>query len=579
MRRESARVVVLGGGVGGLSAAHELAERGFRVTVFERNAIFGGKARSMPVPGTGTDGRRDLPAEHGFRFFPGFYRHLPDTMARIPFSGGRSVASNLVPVRQVQIARVGHPELHFAAHLPRGRRDIPAFIQSIVDTSELGIPGGEMAFFATRLLELLTSCDERRLAEYEKTSWWTFIDAANKSDAYRKYLATGLTRTLVAMRAEDGSARTVGLILLALLFDVMHPERCADRVLTGPTNDVWMDPWVAHLRSLGVTLVDRTRVTGLHVHRGMIAGVDVEADGLQRREPADFVVSALPFEAMAPLVNDDLRRLDPALAAIGRLRSEWMNGILFYLDRDVSVVQGHTLYVDSPWALTSISQRQFWGKKEFLGFGDGRVKGILSVDISDWGTCGIVHGKPARACTREEIREEVWAQIKEHLNDQEVDVLDDAAVLAWFLDPAIEFPKPDAPVNREPLLINTADSWKDRPEARTRVPNLMLASDYVRTYTDLATMESANEAARRATNAILDATGSSAPRCMVEPLPEPRLLAPLRALDAKRWKRGLPHLLARTASVPSGPRRTEPTLMTQTAYRAPDTVANDIDAA
>ena len=43
----------------------------------------------------------------------------------------------------------------------------------------------------------------------------------------------------------------------------------------------------------------------------------------------------------------------------------------------------------------------------------------------------------------------------------------------------------------------------------------------MRTYTDLATMEGANEAARRAVNAILDATGSDADRCRVWPLREP----------------------------------------------------------
>src|SRR5437773_2345920 len=42
------RVAVLGGGMAGLTAAHELAERGFQVTVYERNAL-GGKARSIPV--------------------------------------------------------------------------------------------------------------------------------------------------------------------------------------------------------------------------------------------------------------------------------------------------------------------------------------------------------------------------------------------------------------------------------------------------------------------------------------------------------------------------------------------------
>ena len=67
-------------------------------------------------------------------------------------------------------------------------------------------------------------------------------------------------------------------------------------------------------------------------------------------------------------------------------------------------------------------------------------------------------------------------------------------------------------VNHEPLLINTAGSWRYRPEAVTRIPNLFLAADYVRTNTDIATMESANEAARRAVNGILDAAGAGATR-------------------------------------------------------------------
>ena len=59
---------------------------------------------------------------------------------------------------------------------------------------------------------------------------------------------------------------------------------------------------------------------------------------------------------------------------------------------------------------------------------------------------------------------------------------------------------------------------------------------YVRTNTDLATMEAANGAARRAVNAILDRTGSSAKRCAVYTLPEPGVLKPARKLDELRWK-------------------------------------------
>ena len=208
---------------------------------------------------------------------------------------------------------------------------------------------------------------------------------------------------------------------------------------------------------------------------------------------------------------------------------------MFYLDRDVPLIHGHTVYVDSPWALTSISQAQFWPDVELEEMGDGRVDGILSVDISDWEAPGIVYGKQAMYCSKEEVRQEVWAQLEAGLEDAGIDVLQEANVLAWFLDPAIVYPNPTTTMNLEPLLINTAGSWEDRPEAVTAIDNLFLASDYVRTHTDLATMEGANEAARQAVNGILDSTGSTQPRCSVWKPSEPAIFAPARALDRLRF--------------------------------------------
>ena len=80
--------------------------------------------------------------------------------------------------------------------------------------------------------------------------------------------------------------------------------------------------------------------------------------------------------------------------------------------------------------------------------------------------------------------------------------------------------------------MNTAGSWADRPVSVTAFANLFLAGDFVRTYTDLATMEGANESARRAVNALLDSLGSTADRCAVWPLHEPALFRPLKAIDA-----------------------------------------------
>jgi uncharacterized protein with NAD-binding domain and iron-sulfur cluster len=130
-------------------------------------------------------------------------------------------------------------------------------------------------------------------------------------------------------------------------------------------------------------------------------------------------------------------------------------------------------------------------------------------------------GRSPRQCSKDDVAAEVWDQLKAALNDGD-EVLADDNRLAWFLDPDIVAPNPTDATNLEPLLVNTKGSWPRRPTAElAEVENLFLASDFVQTHTDLATMEAANEAARRCVNAILEASGSDAEPCPIWKLREP----------------------------------------------------------
>ena len=185
-------------------------------------------------PNTGTAGRSNLPGEHGFRFFPAFYKHLPDTLARIPFPANVSVFNNLRsynPDRSCSGREA--TRLLLTGRLPQ---DMGDWILAFKDLfGGIGVADDEVLFFADRLLTLLTSCPERRTSEYEQIPWWTFIDAANHSASYQTLLAKGLTRSLVAVRAQQGSTRTVGYILLQLIFGILTWGGF-DRLLSGPTS-------------------------------------------------------------------------------------------------------------------------------------------------------------------------------------------------------------------------------------------------------------------------------------------------------------------------------------------------------
>jgi hypothetical protein len=236
-----------------------------------------------------------------------------------------------------------------------------------------------------------------------------------------------------------------------------------------------------------------------------------------------------------------IRPVGPDEDGISQLETDWMTGVLFYLNRNAAPLNGHVIYAHSPWSLTSISQRQFWdirkpgmGAYPWSSRGNGSVVDILSSIISAWEEPGVkVVSKPAKQCTKNEIFQEAWEQLKSHLVLAGNGKLNDSDVVDRFLDPAITFDAVTGVVsgNEEPLLINTASSRRHRPSAATSIPNFFVASDYVATNTDLACMEAANEAARQAVNAILTRTGSTHPPCVIQPLKEPAVFEFFQAID------------------------------------------------
>ncbi len=520
------RVAVLGGGVAGLSAAHELATRGVDVTVFEARDRFGGKARSFPGPSDGAP----LPAEHGFRFFPGFYRHLTATMADIPDGDGGSVADHLVAVPEMRQALVGGGRTvpTSAPTTLAGWRDRVADLFGGQD-----VPADETAFFTGRLLQLLTSSEDRWEA-YDDVPWWEFVRAEEMSDGYRTHLAYGITQTLVAMRPERASTRTIGRIYLQLLQDIFAPDRDADRILDGPTSDVWIDPWVAFLEDEGVEFRPSTPVRAVESDGERVTGVRVAADGEERRVAFDQYVLAVPLGVARRLRTEALDAAAPSLRALDDLDTAWMNGIQFYLARDVSPVGGHVALLDSPWALTAISQREFWTDYDFDAH--PTVDGVLSVAISNFDAPG-PDGRSAREHSREELADAVWRMVRDHVPE-----LGDDDLVDWQVDPALSWDDDAGELrNADPLLINTVGSRRHRPDAETECANLALAADYVRTHSDLASMENANEAGRRAANVVLDRLGVRSARAGVWSFDWPAFVEPLRAQDEFATQFGLPH--------------------------------------
>ena len=284
-------------------------------------------------------------------------------MRRIPY-GNRSVADNLVDTKHCHFAYFDRPEVLLPARFPRSEADLREAVAAAVDVlgGRTGIGNQDTAFFGEKVWQVITSCEERRLQEYERVDWWTFIDAARRSAAYQKVYGHAITRSLVAAKADRASTKTIGDIFVQMVMSVLQPGEAADRLLNGPTNDVWIDPWVQHLQRQGARYHLGCDVRAINCQGGRIRSATIAQQGRTFEVQADHFVAAVPVERMIELVNGDLLAAAPGLGTLRELSRcvEWMNGIQFYLNEDVPVAHGHTIYMDSPWALTSVSQQQFW---------------------------------------------------------------------------------------------------------------------------------------------------------------------------------------------------------------------------
>jgi uncharacterized protein with NAD-binding domain and iron-sulfur cluster len=241
------KVIVVGGGVAGLTAAHELIERDFEVHVIERRTRGGGKASSRRTA-------EGLPTEHGFRFFPGWYRHLPDTMRRIPFKGrralyeGRSTYDNLITIRSNLLAWYDRDPIEAPMHLPRSFDQLRTMHSFFWGMMKLQLAPAEVSFFFTRLATFLGMPEDERRDKLSNVTWWQYLDADNKSRAFQD-LISATTRSMVAAKATEASAYTICRLALRTLFDSVSG---VDRILNGPTNEKWIDPWVEYLTGRGV---------------------------------------------------------------------------------------------------------------------------------------------------------------------------------------------------------------------------------------------------------------------------------------------------------------------------------------
>jgi squalene-associated FAD-dependent desaturase len=458
----SKSVIVMGGGLAGLSSAVALAEAGFRVRLLEQRPFLGGRASSYLLP-KGEQGSDHV--DNCQHVTLGCCTNLDDFYRRVGAAGKITYYDSLTFVD---------------AH---GRR-------SALTGSSLPVP-----------LHLTAS-----LLLYSALSW---SDRQSVGNAMLAVAALGGKNEKAAgrsmldwLRAHGQSAAALqrfwSVILVSALndeldridarygLDVFWKAFLANRAgsLLGlpsvPLSDLY-DGCRAAIERRGGEVVLRSTVRALPIENGRLAGVDLDNGS---REVADYYLLAVPHGPALQLLPPQLIAADPILGNLHRLRASPITGVHFWFDRDV---MGEPFLV----LVDRTTQWIFNKSRLYGGPGDGRY---LQLVIS--ASYALVQK------SRQEIIDLCLDELREVL----------PAVREATLTRATVIKELSATFSPEP----GSDDW--RPPQRTSLDNFFLAGDWTATGWP-ATMEGAVRSGYLAAEAILAASGAPKTQILRPDLP------------------------------------------------------------
>lgn len=527
---------VFGAGVAGLSAAHEFARLGYRVSVYEANAEAGGFFRSARVPAD-----RGMPSEYSWHGMGPWYHNTFDVMRQIPYDETGSVYDKAL----------SRP-IDFGTAPDKGKAKFDH--SEVLQVSKmLRMSGLDSLKWGWLMLKIWAS-RRRSLVHYSRLfaseEWKPLLSNLGWKTwraTFGPWIGSDWTRV---------SLHTTGQFFLKLLITRPWHEHAADAegpawthgsrdgwlLLRGPSSEVWLDKWVRHLESKGVAFSWREPLHQLHFDGKRLTSASL-ASGAEVRADV-YVLAANPFaaadilERTPQLAQQEQLRLFRPLVQDGphvqvSFRIAFSENLAWPNPRTALVI------ADSEFNLTVFAQEQVWAPGVNLGEG---VKSLWTVTACVATKPGRIHAKPLVNCTREEFIEEAMAQLASCEGLDQL-IREANGGRGWLSFPIArievwhewEF-SPQGIHHPQPKWVNTTHNEPYLPTQATPVPNLVLAGAHTRTAADVWSIEGAVESGRRAALAM-------EPGVRVIPQYRPACLRMLGQFDDACFAARLPHFL------------------------------------
>jgi zeta-carotene desaturase len=305
-------VIVIGGGLAGLAAGVALADSGWRVRLFEQRPFLGGRATSYVLP----DGEHVDNCQH---VTLGCCTNLEDFYNRVGSADKIKFFDRLVfldPVgRRGEIkAGILPAPFHFTGSF--------ATFAPLTLLDKLSI--------ARAMLDILQhQGDTPDLHEGDGISMLEWLRRRGQTKGaidrfWRVVLVSALDEELGRTDARFG----VDVFWKAFLSNSTGYRMGVPAV---PLSKLY-DGCKAEIERRGGEVVLRAPVRGLKIESGQLAGVRFDEG---REESTDAYVFAIPHDALAELLPESVKRSDPALANLDKIKVSPITGVHFWFDHPV----------------------------------------------------------------------------------------------------------------------------------------------------------------------------------------------------------------------------------------------------
>ena len=482
-------IIIFGGGLSGLTVAHELCNKGFKILIIEKDNELGGMVRSDTK-------NNSIPTEHSWRGFAPFYKNTIQIMKEIPYLDTNVFSTLSIPIE------------FFLLYDKQKDYKLALNLSDKIILFYLGI---SYLLAGTRRNYYYRYDIEEFLKKYLSVSGYNYIINYVTGPGY------GMNKNEVSL----GHLFHFPVISHINKEKYVHDHDANDEsythnstdgwhVMNGPTSDVWIEPWIKYLKNNGVDFLTNTELVKINHTNNNITSIEFKQSGQQSGQQSEqikakeYVLSINPFNATDILKKSNMEHLYNTFKSLTDNTKSKQISFSIGIDKEIKYPIDNIAFVmnDSEFNITWYPQEKHWKKKP-------NIKSLWSGTIIDFEKQGKLFNKSAEKIDNEKLKREIIYQILRSESFQKliydnngfnINKDDIESIEIWHEWKFIN--NNQESVNKK--WVNNIYNEQFRPIQVTNYINLFLSGAHTKTTINIWSMEGAIESGKITANLILD---------------------------------------------------------------------------